>query len=223
MSIYIYSTNYISEKLVPPSLRGTKHLAWLKVILSPIQWLWNRIFVDYADGSLYAQYSIISSYVKGDIVVYSDRKVYQCIANAGAGILPSDTNYWIKINDNFIGVRERIRYNAQKKTFEYALNKWFFVPPTDPQIYIVNNIVVPDGFIMGETGAYSSYMASDSFYSTTYMGATYTTTTSYDYTIYVPFLVFNAQGSTTANREQAIRNFADIYNLVGMKYNVITY
>jgi len=222
MSIYTYSTNYISEKLLPPSLRNKKHLAWLKVLLSPIQWLWKRIFVEYADGSFFAIFDISTAYVKGDIVVYSDRKVYQCLVNA-TGILPYDTVSWVKINDNFIGARERIKYNAQKKVFEYALNKWFFVPVGDPQIYIINNIVVPDGFLLAESGDLSGLMASDSFFSPSYMGSTYTITTSYDYTIYVPVLVFNAQGSTTANREQAIRNFADQYNLVGMIYNVITY
>lgn len=223
MSIYIFNTNFIGEKLVPPALRGTIHLAWLKVILAPIQSLWRLIFVDYKDGSLYARYNSLSAYVRTDRVVYSDRKVYECILNASAGITPANTTYWVKVNDNFIGASERVKYNSQKILFEYALNKWFFVDPAADQIYIENNIVNGSFFLLGgQDGLTSSKLANNSVDSSSYLGNAYTPTL-YDYTIYVPLAVFNAQGSTTANREQAIRNFADKYNLAGMIYNVVTY
>lgn len=223
MGIYIYSVNFISEKLLPPAIRGVKHLSWLKVILKPIQTLWEYIFVDYKDGSNYSIYDNSTAYSKWQRVVYFDKRVYECIQDTTPGINCDDIDYWNKINDNFIGASERVRYSSQKITFEYALNKWFFVPDTDPQIYIVNNIIAGSGFIMGATGLYSSAMASSSVFSTSFMGTTYSLVTSYDYTIYVPILVFNAQGTTIANREQSIRNFADKYNLVGMSYNVVTY
>jgi hypothetical protein len=199
-------------------------LAWLKVILAPIQNLWKRIFVDYKDGSLYADYDAFTVYVFGDRVVYTNKSVYECIRDTMAIGIPCDnTDYWLKINDNFIGASERAKYNAQKIVFEYALNKWFRVPSGDPQIYIVNHIVSTSAFVMGATGAYSSAMASSSAFSTSYMGASYSAVAVYDYTIYVPVAVFNAQGSTTTNRENAIRNFADKYNLIGMSYSVVTY
>lgn len=224
MSIYTFSTNYISEKILPPSLRGGKMLAWLKVILAPIQNLWVRIFTDYKDGSLYADYDAGTVYVRTDRVIYTNKSVYECIKDTMAiGIPCTNTEYWLLINENFIGASERAKYSAQKMTFEYALNKWFRVPVGDPPIYIVNNVVATSGFIMGATGAYSSAMAKDSTFSTTYMGSTYSVVSVYDYTIYVPIAVFNAQGSTIPNRETAIRNFADKYNLVGMIYNVVTY
>lgn len=207
---------------MPPSLRKAVHLAWLRVILKPLQTFWKYVFDDFATGSTYATYNAATAYVRTDRVVHTNKSVYECILSS-TGNAPDNTTYWVKINDNFIGVDERIKYNSQKIVFEYALNKWFGVPSTDPQIYIVNNIVATSAFIMGATGAYSSVMASDSTFSTTYMGASYTVVAVYDYTIYVPILVFNAQGSTTANREIAIRNFADKYNLVGMKYKVLTF
>jgi hypothetical protein len=223
MSIYTLSVNYISEKLVPPSLRGAKHLAWLKTILKPVQTLWKYIFIDYKNGSPYANYDVSLSYNTTDRVIYSNKKVYECIKNASVGINCDDSEYWLKINDNFIGASERVKYNSQKIVFEYALNKWFDVQSYDPQIYIQNNVIAGSAFVMGSTGSYSSPMALSGVYSTTYMGLAYSFIPLYDYTIYVPTLVFNAQGSTLANRENAIRNFADIYNLIGMKYNVITY
>lgn len=208
---------------MPPSLRGAIHLAWLKVILKPIQSLWKLIFVDYKDGSLYTQYDVTLSYNRTDRVVYSNRKVYECIVNAGVGITPDNTTYWVKVNDNFIGASERVKYNAQKLLFEYALNKWFFVDPLSDQIYIENNAVSGSFFLMGgQNGETSSKLAATSISSGWYLGNVYTPT-QHDYTIYVPVAVFNAQGTTTTNREQAIRNFADQYNLAGMIYNVVTY
>lgn len=222
MSLYTLSVNYISEKLLPPALRKAKHLAWLRVILKPLQTFWKYVFDDYATGSTYATYNVATSYVRTDRVVHTNKSVYECIL-ASTGNSPDNTTYWVKINDNFIGVDERIKFNAQKIVFEYALNKWFGVPLTDPQIYIVNNTVAGSSFLLGETSLYSSNLANDSVYSTTYMGNVYSPTTVYDYTIFVPLAVFNAQGTTTSNRETAIRNFADKYNLVGMSYNVVTF
>lgn len=208
---------------MPPALRHTIHLSWLKVILKPIQSFWKLIFVDYKDGSLYSVYDVSLGYVRTNRVVYSDRKVYECILNASAGITPSNATYWVKVNDNFIGASERVKYNAQKIVFEYALNKWFFVDPLADQIYIENNIVNASFFLMGgQTGETSSKLPQFSINATSYLGNVYSPTNN-DFTIYVPVAVFNAQGSTTANREQAIRNFADMYNLAGMIYNVSTY
>ena len=51
---------------------------------------------------------------------------------------------------------------------------------------------------------------------------TYQTNTN-DYTIFVPIAVFTALGDTNDNRENAVRNFADIYNLAGMRYDVQSY
>ena len=88
MSIYTFSTNYISEKLLPPSLRGGKMLAWLKVILTPIQNLWVRIFTDYKDGSLYADYDAGTVYVRTDRVIYTNKSVYECIKDTMAIGIP---------------------------------------------------------------------------------------------------------------------------------------
>jgi hypothetical protein len=99
MSIYIFSTDYIGEKLLPPALRTPKQLAWLKVLLRPIQTVWTYFFVDYYGGSLYVNYDNSLAYVRGDRVIYSNKKVYECILDASAGIEPSDTTYWVKIND----------------------------------------------------------------------------------------------------------------------------
>ena len=40
---------------------------------------------------------------------------------------------------------------------------------------------------------------------------------------FVPIAVFTSLGDTNDNRENAVRNFADIYNLAGMRYDVQSY
>lgn len=230
MSIYDFDVDIIAPENLPPDLRKPKQIAWLKVLSIPLQTLWNYFFVDYADGSNYPDYDIGLPYSSTDIVIYSNKKVYQCIKDAIAGIEPTDSVYWVLINDNFIGARERVVYNSRKIVLEYALNKWFRVPYSLPwqgadhltQIWIENNNINGNFMLMGETGETSSAMSAQSINSTSFMGEAFTPN-QYDFTIWVPIAVFNAQGSTDPNREQAIRNFADKYILAGIKYFVDTY
>ena len=223
MSIYTFDADYISEKLTPPQIRGVKFLAWLRVLVKPLQSFWSYVFEFYSTGSTNSVYSSGSAYVKWNKVIYQNKSVYMCIKNAGAGINCDNTTYWVKLTDNFIGCSERVLYNSQKIVFEYALNKWFFVAasPAD-QIYIENNDVAGSQMVMGATGSYSSPMAASGVYSLTAMGATYTAVGN-DFTIYVPIAIYNSQGSTNPDRENAIRKFADLYNLSGILYNVVSY
>ena len=60
--IYDYDNELVGEQLTPPVLRKTKFLAWLNVITSPVQKLWNTIFIDYKDGSDYPDYDAFTFY-----------------------------------------------------------------------------------------------------------------------------------------------------------------
>ncbi len=191
-------------------------LAWGKVLSKPLQYLRDLIFEDYANGSNYLLYDNSTVYVIGDRIFYLDRGVYECIL-ATLGNLPTDTTYWRKINDNYIGVRERILYNAQKMTFEWGLNRWFICSG----IYITNNSLALSGFLMGETGEYSSTLVNIA--NPSYLINDFVLGGIYSYTIYVPTAVFNSLGTTNTERENIIRSFADNYNLAGMLYNVVPY
>lgn len=225
MSLFELDTDYVSEQLTPPKLRKDKQLSWLKVLLSPLDRLFNIDFKDYTLGAVYDAFDISTPYVISDRVIWTDKRIYECIAPS-LGFLPSDTTYWLLIQDNFIGVDERIKYNSQKLLFEYALNRFFLVDvlPAD-QIFITNNFVTAsNNFVMDNQSTSSSNMPLDSAYQEDFMDDVPTYNSDiYDYTINVPVAVFNALGSNTANRENAIRNFADLYNLSGMQYNVVTY
>ena len=224
MDFYDIDTNYVSEQLTPPKLRNNKFLAWLKVLLKELNFF-NTLFYNYRANTTYTDFDIATTYTINDIVIYEDKCVY-CYINSvsTAGNLPNNVLYWNKIQTNFIGVNNRINGSAQNILFEYMLNRYFRVSSVDPQIYIQNTTIFTTPFIMANTGTYSSSMPINSNNQINYLGNAYTyTSNTYDYTIYVPSAFFLTLGSTTINRENAIRNFADLYNLAGMSYQVLTY
>jgi len=206
------------EKIHPPLKRKAKHLAWGTVLEEPLQWLHNAIFISYADGSTDLDYNNATAYVIGDRVVYTNRGQYEAI-QAGTGNLPTDTDYWLKVNDNYIGIRERAHWNSQKIIFEDSLNKWF----QTTGIYIQNNNVITNSFVMGNTGGLSSVMPNNSTLAATFMGNTYTGAGTANYTIFVPLAKYNSLAGNDTDRTNIIRDFANRYNLAGMIYDVQTF
>lgn len=221
--IYDFDVSITGPQLVPPHRRLPKRLSWIYAILLPAQWAWNNLFNDFTNGSTAPIYDPTATYNFGDQAVWSDRKVYQCVSSAPITATdPTDTNNWLKVLDNFIGARERLKYNAQRMVFEYALNRWFFNIGAANLIYISNNAPTYQPFVMGQTSAYSSTMPNNSIYANYFMANAISPILT-DYTIYVPVALFNTLGTSNSNRERVVRNFADLYNLAGMKYDVVTY
>jgi hypothetical protein len=224
MSIYTYDTEQVSEQLTPPLLRRSKLLAWIYALTSQIQWLWALVFEDYKEGSVYAEYDNIATYNRLDRVVYIDNKVYECLVNSSVGVNPLNTTNWVKINDNYMGAIERIKYNYQIVLLERALNRWFRnYTGSNDQIYIITNQITNQIFVMGFNGSVSSPMALNSPFTTTYMGLNPTFAVQYNMSINVPLALFNTLGSTNNDRENAIRVIANKYILAGITYEVITY
>jgi hypothetical protein len=227
MPIWDFNTDIIGELLIPPVLRQPKQLDWLSTILSPVQKLRDRVFFDYKEGveSTYNDFNIGSTYSLGDMVIWTDKCVYQAIYTTSfSGIEPNNTTYWLKTQEIFIGVDERVKYSAQKFLFEYALNKYFRLEAPNDLIYITNNFYVNASFVMANSGDLSSAMPNNSIYQTQYMNDTYTYSASdYDYTIYFPVADYTALASTANDREMIVRNFADKYNLAGIRFNILTY
>jgi len=231
MAIYDYNSNTVAEQLTPSKLRQSKFLAWLYVICSPIQNLWSLIFNGYKDGSNYNDFNILTTYNFGDRVIYTDKSIYEAtytdtngIAQSFNGVECINPDYWTLVNENFIGASERIKYTSQFILLEYALNKWYRIPTTDPQIYIEKNDVISAQFVMGESSDTSSSMPNDSVNQIQYMvlDAVYPDV-SYDFIVWVPDAVFTTLGTNTANRENNVKNFVDKYKLSGIKYKVDTY
>ncbi len=223
MSIFNYNAYVVGEQITPPDLRKPKFMAWLDVLLKPLQWAADNLFVDFSNGSNYPEYDGLTGYSFGDTVIWSDKRVYKYISTTiTAGTDPSNDAYWTLVNETFIGVNEQVKYNSQIIVFEYHLNKYFLVSPINPQIYLSDNANSGSNFMMGFTGPYSDNMPVNSAYQINYMSTipAYTLT---DFTINVPLTLFNSLGNTSANSEKAIRNYADKFVLSGMCYDVSTY
>ena len=213
--------------LLPPLLRNNAMIAWLRALTKPLQ-KDNNDFNEYLSGTTYPNYSATTSYNIGDRVVYGFDSVYENLSGS-TNILPTNTAYWYMVNPNFIGAVERSLYNGQKIKLEWELNRIYRTPslnlnPTQfsganhtNQIWIQNNALLPSGFLMGQTGPYSSNMAKNSIYSTSYMGNHYSGVTSNCFTINVPQYIYSA---TT---EPIIRSWVDPIVISGIEYNVVNY
>lgn len=224
MSTSIYDINMaaLGEQLLPPDKRGARMVAWIKALLSPLQYIHDLLFLSYKAGSTALQYAG-GTYGKGDRVVYF-QSVYESLIAANTA-LPTTPGSWVKVQDNFIGVDERVKYNGQKIVLEYAINKWFgtqFRQPTgQSDIYIVTNQIPRNSFIVGGTEVKSSKVfsltSSDYIYNTLNSG-------SYrNMNINIPLAVFNALAATDAMRETIVRAFVNKYITAGITYNVATY
>lgn len=139
----IYNLDYqqAGNLLSPPDKRQPVYLAFLNACLSPLQWLRDLIFNDYANGSSAALYSSAVTYSYGNRVVWTDFGVWEYISSAPGSAAPGsiDANgdaYWYQVLKNFQGLRLRARVNSQKLLLEHALNDFFklygsvFVQPT---------------------------------------------------------------------------------------------
>ena len=230
----IINTDTFAVNFLPPKKRLPIYKAWTKTLVKPLQVLYNTMFGTFKDGNAAALYSGATAYAVGNQVKYTDKAVYQCWV-ASTGNLPTNTNYWFKIQDNFVGIEPRCKYNAQHILFEWALNEWFgttFVNvPGNSDIYIDAGAADLGAFYVGLTETESSYVVFDEPEATAFVQALNLTTAGVSFTINVPLITANALTTETANtvpnisanRENIIRQIADLYNYAGITYNVITY
>lgn len=251
MSAPIFNVNYNSQnqQIIPPDLRQPKEVSWLYSISYPLQRLHDLIWNNgYADGSIYPNWATSSTYVPanggtlvGSRVIYINRGVYECTATASGSLqTPLDITHWELINTNYIGASERVQYNSQRILYEYALNRWFQTNaygnwstnnPFFGWIYIKNNSVGINSFVLGQTGQYSSDMYTNSSSANMLNHPGSGGSNTYCYTINVPISVANKMdpGNTysvptaSPNTINIVKSFADTINQVGFIYNVVTY
>jgi len=222
MSFYDYDTEQINEELLPPQLRQPIHKAWLKVLLHPLQWVRDVFFDSYIAGSAATNWQSGTPYAAGSRKVRNNA-VYESVVFSLAKNPEKYPDVWVKLQDCFIGVDERLKYKAQIIVFEYALNRWFRNTAATDQIYIENNVTDSDFFLVGESDILSSTVSTSDLFATDFVGQDYTPGTQYDYTIWFPVALYNSLGSNAINRENAVRQIANKYNMAGMAYNIDTF
>lgn len=229
MSIFDWTLSLFGKKMLPPDKRLPRTVALVNVFMLPLQWLRDLWFGDYrqgaADGPSGALPWLISTtYTQGQRVTYK-QKMYESLANANLGNLPTDQNNWVVRLQNFIGTDERLCYNGSTLTLTYALNKYFGTvfrqPPGTSDIYLTTQTNIADSFIVGASEAESSAVYATT--SSEYIINDFSTGTFYNLTIHVPSAVFAALDPSPANAEAIIRSFANTYIVGGVIYNVVTY
>jgi hypothetical protein len=230
----IINTDTFAVNFLPPKKRLPIYKAWTKTLVKPLQVLYNTMFGTFKDGNAAALYSGATAYAVGNQVKYTDKAVYQCWV-ASTGNLPTNTNYWFKIQDNFVGIEPRCKYNAQHILFEWALNEWFgttFVNvPGDSDIWIGPGSPSDVVLYVGFTEVNSSLIVYGNGEAQTFIQAINIANTGDEFTINVPIAVANALTTETANtvpnisanRENIIRQIADLYNYAGITYDLTTY
>lgn len=216
----MYSTDYndFAIQTLPPNYRLTIDSAWAKARLAPMVWANSVFFEDFIVGSNYSQYDVSTTYGYQDRVIYH-KEVYESLQDGNTGNAITDGDWWIKINTNFIGVYERIAYNATKLLFEYALNKYFggtfAQPPSVSDIYITNVSTDAQSFVVGLTDEASSAVGVDT--STGFIGNTTVYDATVDFEINIPAALYPSGG------DEEIRQFADLINTAGLTYNIVQY
>lgn len=237
MSIYTITFQTFFNRIIPPSKRTTLHLLWGKVMLTPLQWLRNLAFNTYKTGDSSADYDSLTAYVRGDRVKV-DKTIYECIL-ATTGVSPIDltgATYWQKIQDIYIGLDERIKYNSQTLQLEFILNKWFgstfnqptayvaaptyYTPKSD--IYITNNNVKPNLFILGATASESSVfkVTPKKYLYATAVAANYAISL---FTINVPTALYSSIAATSIEADKLISQVVNKYVAAGIIYDIKTY
>lgn len=229
MSIYDQDYELIEEQLSPPDKRLPKWLAWLNSLMAPMQWVRDLFFESFVSGSPASLYSGATSYVLGDRVRFTDFSVYECIL-ATTGNDPTDTTYWIKIQQVWMGSDERVMYTGQKLSLEYFLNRWFgttFIQPvynppsSNSDIYLEENQEA-FGFIQFTTEDFCSQQFTEEPNTLDFM---YTTYAAYlnDFTVNIPLAVYNALGPDDPTRTAAVRQQVSKYSIFPAVYNIVTY
>lgn len=222
----IINTDNFAINFLPSKKRKTIFVAFAKVLLKPLQILYNTIFGTFKSGNNAADWNNATAYVVGNQVKYIDKANYQCWV-AHTNKIPTDTAYWFKIQDKFVGIEPRMKYNAQHLLFEWLLNEWFgttFVnTPGASDIYITNNTVIDTAFWVGITESESSVVSYNNVDISGWIQAENLNNTVYYFTINVPISVWTALDTDITNRNKIISTFADNYVYAGINYDITTY
>lgn len=222
MSIYDVNHNKQITELLPPDKRYIVQIKWLQALFAPLVWLHDLLFTSYRSGSAAENYAP-GVYNKNDQVVYRQAVYMSLIDNNISS--PLDTLSWIKIQNNFLGAKDRVKYNGQVLVLEYALNQWFQTqfrqPPNQSDIYLTIHRRNTPVFIVGSNVNNSSKVGKSR--STEFVTNVYDFLPYNNMTINIPLAIWTSLDTIEANRDRFVRSFADKYIVAGIIYNISTY
>lgn len=219
-NIYDIDYDQAAVDLLSPDKRSEENIAILSAQLKAIQWSRDNILGTIKQGSTAPAYSA-GPYPIYYQVTYN-KAVYESKIAANMD-LPTVEASWRLIAPNFIGLDERIKYNGQKITLEWALNKEFggvFRQPVtamNSDIYIVNVGAELAGFRIGQTEAGTDVSSIGQTTSSDSIGGTYPWVNVTNFTIMFLASLYSA------TNEQAVRNFVNKYIPTSLKYTITVY
>jgi len=211
---------------LPKRKRTPRRFARGKVYMKPLQWLHDILFGSYLDGDfVHGPFDILTDYSAGDRVKYG-KAIYECWVPC-LGVLPTVSANWVLVQEKFTGLNGRLRQNAQKLVFEYALNEWFGTTFRQPvsglsDIYI-QQYNTTYAFHVGIPEENSSFVDQNGSRAFEFVFGTDIDVLGSQFAIKIPVAVYNALGATSLIREKTVRRFADTINLAGIKYDIVTY
>ncbi len=216
----IFQIDYDQQapELLPPDKRDAQTITLLQTVMKGIQWCRDRLFGGYKVGATDPNYAA-GAYNQFQTVIYEKAVYYSLIDNNTD--LPSVTTSWLKVQDNFLGVDERVKFNGQHLVLEYAMNQRFggtFRPPgssSNSDIYTTKIAAVVSGFISAATEDFSSSVGQTT--STDKIGL------SYPFVQINNFQVNVLASVLAATNEQAIRDFVNLYIPTGLNFIVVGY
>ena len=223
MSLYDLDFGQFVVDMLPPDKRGAVEVSYLQDVFTAVQTDHDALFSSYRDGSAAGPYSNLNAYNLDEQVIFR-KGVYQSqVSNNQTD--PTNTDNWVLIQENFIGIIERITYTGQKIELEYALNKWFGTtfrqPPVLSDIYIANSIIEKTGFRIGLAEDVSSTVGLQSSSGT--IGAPTPFSKEVGFVINIPAAIYDSLDPIAANRDSIVRSFADKYVIAGIRYLIQTY
>lgn len=228
-----YVTGNTSDKILNYSAAITYSVGQL-VYYETTGLIYECILSSTGNAPTNTTYFTLKTYSTGNKIIYIDKAVYECVDSSllnEVGVISLSGYYFIKIQDKFLGLKERTKTTAQIQLFEYILNKWFYTsynyPSTTNDIYITNTPNDNHSFVFGVTESESSFVAITDSLQETFIADTFYQTTI-NFTINIPLAVYDAlkpldPSGTTATKDSIVRNFADGYVCAGTVYTITLY
>ena len=205
-----------ARELLPPDKRDVPTKSFLSSLLSPVQWCRDLVLGSYKTGAVAPPWAA-GAYPVYYQVSYKNAVWYNLLD--GNTDTPGTTTTWLKIQANFLGVDERVKYNGVTLTLEYALNHQFggtFRQPVAGISDIYFNTVsrVLAGWHFGQnTGgtALGQTTSADA------IGALYPFVRPVHFNINIPAALF------ALTNNQAITNFTRIYIPAAINFTITPY
>lgn len=215
---------------LPVRRRTARRIARGYVYMRPLQYLRDRFFNQYINQEQgYDVFDPAVQYYSTNQVVYSDDKaLYEVLPGLTPpiGTLPTDANYWIQLQPNFVGYKYRQQATAERLKLEYYLNLYFMGayadPPAQSDIYITTNSTGTNQlfFLVSADDLTSDKAVFSNGQSYAFVGTSDVDSSQYAFDVNISSALYATLGAAP---DEVIRAQVDPRNLAGHLYRITVY